>query len=56
MSEPVLRVQDLCVHFNIRKGGWFRQSNQVLKAVDGVSFSIEAGKTLDIIDMDHLQV
>jgi oligopeptide transport system ATP-binding protein len=49
MSEPVLRVQDLCVHFNIRKGGWFRQSNQVLKAVDGVSFDLRPGETLGVV-------
>jgi oligopeptide/dipeptide ABC transporter ATP-binding protein len=41
MSEPILRVQDLHVSFATDDG--------IVKAVDGVSFGVEKGKTLGIV-------
>ncbi len=40
-NAPLLRVTDLKTHFMIREG--------VVRAVDGVSFTVEAGKVLGIV-------
>jgi oligopeptide transport system ATP-binding protein len=47
-STPLVRVQDLTKHFQI-PSGFFGRSNIVVKAVDGVSFDIEAGETLGMV-------
>ena len=41
MAETILEVQDLRTHFRLRTG--------LLEAVDGLSFSVEAGKVLCIV-------
>src|SRR5688572_22858775 len=41
MADPILDVRDLRTHFFTREG--------VVQAVDGVSFSLEKGKTLGIV-------
>ncbi|MFN4279651.1 ABC transporter ATP-binding protein [Thermosynechococcus sp.] len=41
MSSPLLRVEALTVDF--------RQADQTLRAVDGISFSLERGQTLGIV-------
>ncbi|MEK7331006.1 MAG: dipeptide ABC transporter ATP-binding protein [Candidatus Eisenbacteria bacterium] len=48
MSEPLLRVQGLTKHFPIRRGLMSRTVGHV-RAVDGVSFSIEAGEVLGLV-------
>lgn len=41
-------VQNLKVHFPVRSG-WLGRSQDVIKAVDDVSFEIERGKTLGLV-------
>ena len=48
-GEPVLRVQDLAVHFEIHSGSLFHNRVQLLKAVDGISFDLFAGETLGVV-------
>jgi peptide/nickel transport system ATP-binding protein len=45
---PLLRVRDLTVHFPIKKGLFKRPVGQV-KAVDGVSLELAAGRTLALV-------
>lgn len=47
MSDTLLQVRDLCVHFPVKSGMF--QPKAVLKAVDGVSFDIERGRTFGIV-------
>jgi peptide/nickel transport system ATP-binding protein/oligopeptide transport system ATP-binding protein len=47
-SSPLVEVRDLKVYFPIRSGILQRQTN-VFKAVDGVSFSVPAGKTVGLL-------
>ena len=47
MKNPLLKVQDLQVHYPI-KTGWM-QPKAVLRAVDGVSFDIARGTTFGIV-------
>ncbi len=49
MSERVLRVQDLEVHFKQREGGLFHSRLHIIKAVNGVSFDLNAGETLGVV-------
>ncbi|MEA3413198.1 MAG: ABC transporter ATP-binding protein [Pseudomonadota bacterium] len=47
-GKPLLRVRDLKVHFPIRRGLFRRVVGQV-RAVDGVSLSVHAGRTLALV-------
>ena len=47
-KEPLIEVQDLKVHFPIKKG-FFQRTTGFVKAVDDVSFSIAKGKTLALV-------
>jgi peptide/nickel transport system ATP-binding protein len=47
-GEPLLDVQDLRVRFVVRKGLWQRAAGH-FDAVDGVSFRIDAGRTLALV-------
>ena len=49
MTEPLLRVRDLKVHFPTRVGGTFIGTYRPLKAVDGVNFELAPGETLGIV-------
>ena len=44
----LLTVKDLKMHYPVR-GGVFRRTRQVCKAVDGVSFALEEGETLGLV-------
>jgi peptide/nickel transport system ATP-binding protein len=48
LAEPLLQVQDLKVHFPIRKGVFKRTVGHV-KAVDGVSLQLARGRTLALV-------
>ncbi len=48
MAEPLLQVEGLTKHFPIKKGLLSRVVGQV-RAVDGVSFSIERGEVLGLV-------
>ncbi|MGI9488442.1 MAG: ABC transporter ATP-binding protein [Geminicoccaceae bacterium] len=48
-NTPLLQVDDLSVHFSIRTGGIVNGQRRALKAVDGVSFELQAGETLGIV-------
>ena len=47
--KPVLRVQDICVHFTDYTGNLFNRSARTLRAVEGISFDLHAGETLGIV-------
>jgi oligopeptide transport system ATP-binding protein len=49
MSEALLKVEDIAVHFPIAVGGLLRRRYLPLKAVDGVSFELQPGETLGIV-------
>jgi oligopeptide/dipeptide ABC transporter ATP-binding protein len=46
-STPLLEVDDLRVHFDVRNGLFARPSR--VRAVDGVSFNLRAGETLSVV-------
>ena len=48
-ARPLLEVRDLRVHFPFRRGSIFRPQRGVIRAVDGVSFSIRPGETLGLV-------
>ncbi|MCJ8163761.1 ABC transporter ATP-binding protein [Pontibacter sp. E15-1] len=47
-SPPLLQVTDLKVYFPIRKG-FFGRTTEYVKAVDGVSFSVQPGETIGLV-------
>ena len=49
MSEPLLRVDDLKVHFPFRTGAMFRRKVSAVRAVDGVSLTLARGETLGLV-------
>ncbi len=50
MSDtPLLEVTGLSKHFPVRKGVVFERTVDVVKAVDDVSFSLDAGRTLGLV-------
>jgi len=49
MTTPVLRVQDLTVNFTSYTGGLLQRKERVLRAVNGISFDLNAGESLGIV-------
>ncbi len=49
MTTPVLRVQDLTVDFTSYTGGLLQRKERVLRAVNGISFDLNASETLGIV-------
>jgi len=47
-GDPILTVEDLKVHFPIRKGVFSRVADHV-RAVDGISFDVWRGQTLGLV-------
>ncbi|HSC50117.1 MAG TPA: ATP-binding cassette domain-containing protein [Gaiellaceae bacterium] len=48
-KEPLLVVEDLQKHFPVRSGFLVERTTDWVKAVDGVSFSIDEGTTLGLV-------
>ncbi|MFC4631508.1 ABC transporter ATP-binding protein [Promicromonospora alba] len=48
MTDPVLEVRDLVKHYPVRTG-LLRRSTGAVKAVDGVSLSLDGGRTLGLV-------
>src|ERR1700722_11649336 len=49
MTDPILVVENLSRHFNVRSGILFGRSNGTLRAVDGISFAVNRGETLALV-------
>jgi oligopeptide transport system ATP-binding protein len=49
MSDVLLDVEGLEVHFPVRGSGRLGAAKQVVKAVDGVSFQVHRGETLGLV-------
>ncbi|HYG25907.1 MAG TPA: ATP-binding cassette domain-containing protein [Caulobacteraceae bacterium] len=49
VSPPLLQVEDLKVHFPIKGGILGGRTTGVVRAVDGISFSINRGETFSIV-------
>lgn len=49
MTTPLLQVNDLKMHYPVRSRGVIARTVGHVKAVDGVSFSIEAGQVLGLV-------
>jgi oligopeptide transport system ATP-binding protein len=47
--EEILRVEDLKVHFPLRKGMVIQRQVGTIKAVDGISFALRRGDTLGLV-------
>lgn len=48
MSSPLLQAHDLQLHF-VQRYGVFKQHKNVIRAVDGVNFTLFAGETLGLV-------
>ena len=48
MTEPLLEVDDLKVHFPV-SDGWVTRDRRVVRAVDGISLSLERGEVLAVV-------
>ena len=51
MVEAVLRVQDLSRHYRVSRGwlGTISRGHAVVKALNGVTFELQAGRTLAVV-------
>jgi peptide/nickel transport system ATP-binding protein len=48
-DAPLLEVRELCKHFPVTAGLMRRETGEVVRALDGVSFEVGAGETLGIV-------
>ena len=49
MSEPLLQAEGLVRHYQIRRGSRLFSHPETLRAVDGVSFTLQPGRTLGLV-------
>jgi oligopeptide/dipeptide ABC transporter ATP-binding protein len=47
--QPLVEVEDLAVHYTVQGEGWLLRRRHLLRAVDGVSFTIRPGETLGLV-------
>src|SRR5437899_1759723 len=47
--QPLLDVRDLKVHFPFTRGSLWNRRQGVIRAVDGVSFTVYPGETLGLV-------
>lgn len=47
--QPLLRVEDLQMHFPVHRGVFVSKEVGTVKAVDGISFHLEEGETLGLV-------
>lgn len=48
MSQPLIQVENLAMHFPVKEG-LFQRSRRFCRAVDGVSFTVGAGETIGLV-------
>ena len=48
-AEPLVRADDLTIHYPVGRAGFWGQRKLFLHAVDGVSFEIRRGETLGLV-------
>ncbi|MGN6515476.1 MAG: ABC transporter ATP-binding protein [Rhizomicrobium sp.] len=48
-EQQLLDVEDLRVHFPVKTGGFLIPETKIVRAVDGVSFTLRQGETLGIV-------
>ena len=48
-GSPVLRVEDLKIHFPFSRGSWWKPQRGFIRAVDGISFEVADGETLGLV-------
>lgn len=48
-DDTLVRIRDLHVYFNVRRGPFLKRRDVVLKAVDGISFDVKPGETFSIV-------
>ena len=49
MSDKLLEIRELKKHFPVTKGLIFQQTIGLVKAVDGVSYTVGAGETVGLV-------
>ncbi len=49
MSPPLVRVNNLTVHFPVKQGLIWQRQTGTVRAVDGLTFEIQAGETLGLV-------
>ena len=48
-ASPLVEVEGLKVHFPVFRGAFLKRKVAVVRAVDGVSFSVGRGETLGVV-------
>ena len=49
MSSPILQLNDVQTHFPVESGFLFRHQTGTVKAVDGISLSVQRGEVLGLV-------
>ena len=49
MSEPIIEVRNLSVHFPAPGAGLFKKENKIVRAVHNVNLQLQPGKTLALV-------